>query len=87
MSDRRKVLELFEKQKDITKAITDAGIERYRKGNAYITLKDEDGTPIKNVKIKVNQKNHEFKFGANIFMLDELETEEKNAKWIYFLFQ
>ena len=81
MSDRRKVLELFEKQKDITKALTDAGIERYRKGNAYITLKDEEGNPIKNVKIKVNQKNHEFKFGANIFMLDELETEEKNAKY------
>lgn len=80
MSERRKVLEAFEKQKDITKAITDAGIERYRKGNAHITLKDSDGNPLKNVKIKFKQKNHEFRFGANLFMLDELETDEKNEK-------
>jgi len=81
MSERRKVLEKFEKQKDITKAITDAGIERYRKGNAHITLKDSDGNPLKNVKIKLKQKNHEFRFGANLFMLDELETKEKNEKY------
>ena len=81
MSERRKVLEAFEKQKDITKAITDAGIERYRKGNAHITLKDSDGNPLKNVKIKLKQKNHEFRFGANLFMLDELETDEKNEKY------
>ena len=81
MSERRKVLEAFEKQKDITKAITDAGIERYRKGNAHITLKDSDGNPLKNLKIKLKQKNHEFRFGANLFMLDELETDEKNEKY------
>ncbi len=81
MSERRKVLEKFEKQKDIIKAITDAGIERYRKGNAHITLKDIDGNPLKNVKITLKQKNHEFRFGANLFMLDELETEEKNEKY------
>ena len=81
MSERRKVLEKFEKQKDIVKAITDAGIERYRKGNAHITLKDIDGNPLKNVKITLKQKNHEFRFGANLFMLDELETEEKNEKY------
>jgi len=81
MNERRKVLELFENQKDITKAITDAGIERYRKGNAHIILKDSEGKPLKNVKIKLKQKNHEFRFGANLFMLEELETEEKNEKY------
>lgn len=83
MSERRKVLEAFEKQKDITKAITDAGIERYRKGNAHITLKDSDGNPLKNVKIKLKQKNHEFRFGANLFMLDELERRYKEISERY----
>ncbi len=81
MSERRKVLELFEAQKDITKAVTDAGIELHRKGNAHIKLTDSNGNPLKGVSLKAVQKNHEFKFGANLFMLDELETEEKNEKY------
>lgn len=81
MTERRKVLELFDKQKDITKAITDAGIEMYRKGNAHLKLTDSEGNPAEGVRIKAVQQNHEFKFGANLFMLDELETEEKNEKY------
>lgn len=77
MTDRRKVLEQFEKQKDFMKDRVQSGIESYRKGNAGITVKDRDGNPVSNVKIRVTQKNHEFKFGANLFMLDELETDEK----------
>lgn len=53
-------------------------IEKYRKGNASIIIKDSFGRAINNFEITVTQKSHEFKFGANIFMLDELETEEKN---------
>ena len=33
------------------------------------------------LEIKAKQKSHEFRFGANLFMLDELETEEKNEKY------
>ena len=39
---------------------------------------DKDGNPIKDVTGKAVQKSHEFRFGANLFMLDELETKEKN---------
>ena len=78
MSERRKILELFEKQRDYTESRINSGIELYRKGFGYITVKDKDGNPVKNVKIKAKQKNHEFRFGANLFMLDELETAEKN---------
>ena len=78
MSERRKILELFEKQKEYTESRVNNGIELYRKGFGYITVKDKDGNPVKNAKVKLNQKNHEFRFGANLFMLDELETEEKN---------
>lgn len=79
MSERRKVLELFEAQKDFMEEKVSAGIEQYRKGYANVTVIDSNGNPIPNAKIKVNQKSHEFKFGANLFMLEEFETEEKNT--------
>ncbi len=78
MSERRKVLELFEQQKEQTKKRVNDGIEKYRKGIAAITVINNDGTPAKNAQITVNQIKHEFKYGANLFMLDELETKEKN---------
>lgn len=81
MSDRRKVLELFEKQKEYYEKRVAEGIEKYRKGNAEIALTDQNGEAISDVKIKAVQKNHEFRFGANLFMLDELETQEKNEKY------
>lgn len=81
MSDRRKVLDLFEKQKETVDKRVSEGIEKYRKGNGKIKLVDKNGAPIANAKIKLNQKTHEFRFGANIFMLDELESEEKNEKY------
>lgn len=81
MSDRKKVLELFEKQKEFTDERVKSGIELYRKGYADIEVKNSDGKTVKNAKITFKQKSHEFKFGANIFMLDELETSEKNEKY------
>ena len=78
MSDRRKILDLFEEQDEYVKEKIAYGIEKYRKGDAKIIVTDENGNPIPNAKIKVKQRSHEFRFGANIFMLDELETDEKN---------
>ena len=81
MAERRKVLELFEKNKELIDKKVSSGIENYRKGNAKIRLIDVNGKPVKDAKIKYTQKSHEFKFGANIFMLNELETEEKNESY------
>lgn len=78
MSNRRKVLELFEQQKAFMDEKVNSGIEQYRKGDAVITVTDKNGNIIPGAKVKAVQKTHEFKFGANIFMLDELETNEKN---------
>ena len=86
MSDRRKVLDLFEEQNDTWRKRAAEGIERYRKGDGVVTVVDEAGNPVSNAKIKLTQKTHEFRFGANLFMLDELESEEKNEKYKkYFL--
>ena len=80
MSNTSKVYELFESQKEFYEKVTTEGIEKYRKGDGKIILKDKNGAPIKGAKIKINQKSHEFRFGANLFMLDELETKKNNKK-------
>ena len=78
MSDRKKVLELFEKNKEYMEERINSGIEQNRKGYAKICVKDKNGNNVPGVKISVKQKSHEFKFGANLFMLDEFENDEKN---------
>ena len=81
MSGADKVYELFESQRDFYEKTTSAGIEKHRKGNGKIILEGKDGDLLKNAVIKINQTGHEFRFGANLFMLDELETEEKNDRY------
>ena len=77
--DRIKVLEEFELQKDFINETVLPNIEKYRKGSANLIVKDKNGNIVKNAKVKINQTSHEFKFGANLLMLDEFECEEKNA--------
>ncbi|MBQ3126381.1 MAG: endo-1,4-beta-xylanase [Clostridia bacterium] len=58
------------------------GIELNRKGNAEITVVVPEGKTMPDeIILEVEQKNHEFRFGANIFMLDEMESPEKNAAY------
>lgn len=76
MSRHETALKYFNEQKERTESRTNAGIEEYRKGDAVITIEGEN-LP-EDITVEFEQKNHEFKFGANIFMLDEFETEEKN---------
>lgn len=81
MSGRRKVLDLFEEQKVFLETVVADGIEKHRKGDANLKITDQSGRSLNNVKVKISQKSHEFRFGANIFMLDQLESEQKNADY------
>lgn len=81
MSERQKVLEQFELQKDFMQETVQANIEKYRKGDAAVTVTDAAGNPVRNAKVRIKQTGHEFRFGANLFMLDEMETPEKNEKY------
>lgn len=72
------VLELFEKKKDYVEKRVREGVEKYRKGDAKITVVDRDGKPVPGAAVKICQKSHAFRFGINLFLLDELETPEKN---------
>ena len=78
MSDRKKVLELFEKNKEYMQERINSGIEQNRKGYAEIIVRDKDKKAVPGAKVIIKQKTHEFKYGANLFMLDEFETQEKN---------
>ncbi len=56
-------------------------IEKYRKSDAIIEVKDKDGNPVSNASIEVHQKTHEFLFGSNIFVLGQLSKAELNQKY------
>ena len=78
MNRRDTALRYFDENRDFMESYVNAQIEQNRKGTVKVSVKDKDGKPVSGAKIKIKQKNHEFRYGANIFMLDELETDEKN---------
>ena len=47
----------------------DENIEKYRKGDVAIQFKTRDGKIIKNAKVEIHQKTHDFMFGCIIFDL------------------
>jgi len=55
----------------------DRDIEENRKGQFCLNFRDQDGNPLENVQVKVNQVSHEFLFGANLLYLDQFEDEER----------
>ena len=82
MSNRREaVLRPFVEQADYMNERVSAGIELNRKGWAELSFVDREGKPVKGVTVEALQKTHDFKTGANLFMLDELESDEKNAEY------
>lgn len=82
MSDRTDyMLRPFLKDQDVIQDRVQAGIEANRKGRIFLRLVDADGKPVTNAKVSVQQTSHDFHYGANLFMLDEFESEEKNARY------
>ncbi len=56
-------------------------IETYRKGDATLEVIGKDGKPMSGAKIELRQTGHEFLFGCNAFVLDQLPSPEMNAKY------
>ncbi len=79
--DRRKVLEPFEKKRAYMDDRILHGIETGRKGFATLRFMTPDEQPLKNVHVEVKQKTHDFKVGANLFMLDEFNSPEQNEAY------
>ena len=81
MGRREDAFRFFNDMKEETLDRVNSGIEANRKGYFRITVKDKDGNAIPGVKVRAKLKKHEFKYGANIFMLDELESDKKNEAY------
>ena len=83
MEESRKstALKYFRENKEYMEDRIQSGIEANRKGWGKIRFVDTQGKPVTNVKVHLEQTSHDFRFGCNLFMLDELETEEQNAKF------
>jgi GH35 family endo-1,4-beta-xylanase len=79
MYNRYDVLKKFEASSEFYNNVVYPNIEKYRKGDIKIAIKDKNGRNLEGAKVKITQISHEFKFGANLFMLEELETDEKNS--------
>lgn len=60
----------------------DACIEKYRKGDAVLRLVGPDEKPLQSGSaVKIEQKQHKFLFGCNIFKLHRCRTPEDNAAY------
>lgn len=57
------------------------GTELYRKSTAEITLVDNDGQTVQNAQLRYKQFEHEYDFGANIFMLNQFDSKDKNQAY------
>ena len=58
-----------------------AGIEAHRKGDFRLRVVDRDGHPVKGASVSVGQTKHAFRYGANIFMLDEFGRADYNEEY------
>ena len=78
---RELFMSAYENVKDEVDAKISEGIEKNRKGFCRIRVTDKNGNPVAGKKIKLTQKTHDFKYGANIFLLDEFKDEKDNAEY------
>ncbi len=78
---REECLKRFNAKNEETQKRCNADIEKYRKGSVKLTLIDAEGNVLKNKSVKIRQKNHDFKHGANIFLLDEFKEEWENKAY------
>ncbi len=67
----------FEAKRDYITSRCNADIEKHRKGG----IKLDFGAELKGKRVKITQRTHEFKYGANIFMLDEFQEDWKNKAY------
>lgn len=59
----------------------DRDIEENRKGCFTLVFRDEKGNLLENVRVKVRQKKHEFRFGCAAFYLDQYNDAERNKAY------
>ena len=74
-SDRRIILKQFEDNAELIESRLNDTIEKVRKGNFDLEI-TIDGKAVCDAKITATLLNHDFRHGANIFMLGEFGEDE-----------
>ena len=70
--DPKAILAPFLRSEAETDARVEAGIEANRKSPMLVSFAGPDDKPCGSVHVEVRQKSHAFKYGADLFMLDEI---------------
>lgn len=78
---RETILRYFEEHADYMNDRVKNGVEKHRKGTFKILLADANGASLSGVQVRYRLKNHAFRHGANVFMLDEFAAAEHNEKY------
>ena len=81
MKNDKRILDLYEQNREFWDKKINDGIEKNRKGDFFVRVTDKNGNAVSGATLSVRLKNHAFRFGANIFMLDEMESEYKNSTY------
>ncbi len=77
----KEITRLMREGEDVVRARADADIERFRKGLFELILTDGGNPLTENAKVTVRMTDIDFNFGANIFMLNQYDTEERNRAY------
>ena len=56
----------------------DDRIQKHRMGEVVVTVMDSSGKPVDDAEVTVQQTNHAFLFGCNIFKLDNYKDDQEN---------
>ena len=54
----------------------DDRIEKYRKGDAVITVVDQHGKPVAGARVRIEQTHHDFLFGCNNYLSGDLDSTQ-----------
>jgi len=61
--------------------MVEENIKKNRMSTVRLGIYDKEGNEITDATVDVELKNHEFKFGCNAFLADDLGSAERNAKY------
>ena len=85
MTEQVKLLEKFKETFDSFDYYLDEkinrDIEENRKGQFVLNFINAEGKPVKDLKVRVRQTSHEFKFGCSLFHLEQFPDDERNEKY------
>ncbi|MCX7778426.1 MAG: endo-1,4-beta-xylanase, partial [Armatimonadetes bacterium] len=57
-------------------------IERHRKGDVNITVRTQDGKPVRNAELSFEQQRHSFLFGSNIFRFGRIKDVAREEAYL-----